>query len=537
MIGLYLRLSMADGDLGSDGKDESNSIENQRGLLYDFVLRRDDVNGEVKEYIDDGYSGTNFDRPAFKELMEDMKAGKIDTLITKDLSRLGRNYIDVGDYMEQIFPLLGVRYIAINSNYDSNEYIGNTVGLEMSVMNLVNALYSKDLSKKVKSAYRAKWKTGHSTSGRPPFGYIRDPEDKSQWLIEPVAAEIVKRIFRMAAEGSSGKDIVNALNADHILTPGQYREKYGFMKRVNRKVSDDEWMWEYRMVWKILKTYEYTGALIQGKVTNLAVGSKVIRKTSEQERIVYEGHHEPLVSRDEYYKALSIVNRRKQSGAINHDDYPLGPLVYCGNCGLLMDHPDTLERYFVCKHKSAAGAHSKCSDTRYPADKIEQLVRKSLRDQLLKMQQLSGELKEHREAAVSAGANIDKLRQKIKSLKSKKTMLYESYADGKLEKDDYLKQRDIVKDQLDILIEKENRWVSENEATVPLTTEADIYIRLARNLYSASEITRDITDSFIERITIHDEEHVEIKFKFADLIRDMTRVIEEQKTREEGSEC
>ena len=178
MIALYLRLSMADGDLGRDGKDESNSIEHQRAILRDYVRRKDDISGEIEEYIDDGYSGTNFNRPAFKNMLEDMKRGRINTVLTKDLSRLGRNYIEVGDYMDQIFPRLGVRYIAVNSNYDSNNYIGSTSGLDMSFMNLVNSLYSKDLSKKYRSAVETRWKNGKSTSGRTPLGYMRDPDNR-----------------------------------------------------------------------------------------------------------------------------------------------------------------------------------------------------------------------------------------------------------------------------------------------------------------------------------------------------------------------
>ena len=145
IIAFYLRLSLADGDLGKNNKDESNSIENQRLLLQSFVESMDELDGEIKEYIDDGYSGTNFNRPAFQEMIEDAKKGKIDVLLVKDLSRLGRDYIGVGDYLEQIFPIMGVRVIAINSQYDSNNYVGKTMGLEMSITNLVNTLYSRDL--------------------------------------------------------------------------------------------------------------------------------------------------------------------------------------------------------------------------------------------------------------------------------------------------------------------------------------------------------------------------------------------------------
>lgn len=143
-IAFYLRLSKSDGDLGKDEKDESNSIENQRKLLQTFVESMEDLGGTVREYIDDGYTGTNFKRPGFQQMVEDAKKGVIGTILVKDLSRLGRDYIGVGDYLEQIFPILGVRVIAVNSQYDSNQYVGSTMGLEMSITNLVNTLYSRD---------------------------------------------------------------------------------------------------------------------------------------------------------------------------------------------------------------------------------------------------------------------------------------------------------------------------------------------------------------------------------------------------------
>ena len=532
MIGLYLRLSSADGDLGTDGKDESNSIENQRAMLHDFVEHRDDMTDEVVEYIDDGYSGTNFDRPAFRELMEDMKSGKINVLITKDLSRLGRNYIEVGDYMEQIFPLLGVRYIAINSSYDSNDYIGNTIGLEMSVMNLVNTLYSKDLSKKVKSGVEAKWKSGKSTSSRPAFGYQRDPEDKLQWIIEPVAAAIVRRIFDMALEGSTSRDIVDALNADKVMTPGKYREQYGFVKRTNRKVKDEEWLWEYRMVWKILRTYEYTGALVQGKISLLTVGSKKTRTTSQDERIIYEGHHEAIVTHDEYEKARLVIRKQKHSGAINHDDYPLGPVLYCGNCGLRMHHPDTLDRYVVCKHKDAAGAHSKCTDTRYPTDKIDFCVRKSLRNQLLQMEQLADKMKRQSVRKVRTSETIKSIETKIKSLKADKTALYESFAEDRLDRAQYLKRRSQLQGKVEAMEREKEHLKDMTAISDNLSQEADQYMKLAKELYSTSELSAPVVDAFIERVTIYDAEHIDIKFKFGDLIK---QIIEESNRLEHES--
>ncbi len=255
VLAFYLRLSSADGDLASDNKDESNSIENQRMLLQTFVNSREDLSGDILEYIDDGYTGTNFDRPGFKRMIDDAKAGKISVILVKDLSRLGRDYISVGDYLEQVFPVLKIRFIAVNSNYDSNNYIGKTVGLEMGITNLVNTLYSRDLSKKEKSAKQTKWEQGISTIGRAPFGYRKDPEHKGRWLVDPVAGKYVRMIFDKALAGWNTKIIAEYLNENGIPTPGQYREQNNEGGAYFRKVKDGEWLWDTNMVWRILKRY------------------------------------------------------------------------------------------------------------------------------------------------------------------------------------------------------------------------------------------------------------------------------------------
>lgn len=215
--GLYLRLSIADGDLGKENKDESNSIDNQRSLLVSFITDREDMSDEYIEYVDDGYSGTNFDRPAFKKMIEDAKAGKIDTVIVKDFSRFGRDYIGVGDYLEQVFPLLGIRFISLNNNYDSKEYIGKTMGLDMAINNLVNNLYSKDISKKLKSALKVKWKNGKWTGSKPPFGYLKD-EEHGCWKIDPVAGKYVRMIFDKAMEGCNTSQICYYMNEQKVPT-------------------------------------------------------------------------------------------------------------------------------------------------------------------------------------------------------------------------------------------------------------------------------------------------------------------------------
>lgn len=162
-IAIYLRLSLADGDLKKGSKDESNSIENQRMLLHDYIGKQEDLFGEIVEYVDDGYTGTNFNRPAFQKMIVDLKQGDIKVIMVKDLSRLGRDYIGVGDYIEQIFPLMGVRFIAVNNSFDSMRLNNGTPGIEVAVSNLVNNMYSRDIAKKIRAALETNWKNGKAT--------------------------------------------------------------------------------------------------------------------------------------------------------------------------------------------------------------------------------------------------------------------------------------------------------------------------------------------------------------------------------------
>ena len=175
-VAIYLRLSMADGDLVEKNKKESNSIENQRLLLQDFILHDPELYGEVIEYVDDGYTGTNFDRPAFQQMITDAKSGLIQVVLVKDLSRLGRNYIEIGDYLDQIFPRLGVRVIAVCSRYDSNDHLGDVSGTDTAITNFINAMYSRDLSMRFKSSYKTRLKTGNIHASILPYGYKKDPD-------------------------------------------------------------------------------------------------------------------------------------------------------------------------------------------------------------------------------------------------------------------------------------------------------------------------------------------------------------------------
>lgn len=521
MIALYLRLSMSDGDLGKDQKDESNSIENQRILLLSFLESRDDIYGDVKEYVDDGYTGTNFDRPAFKQMIEDAKAGEIEIILVKDLSRLGRDYIGVGDYLEQIFPILGVRFIAVNSSYDSDEYIGRTMGLETSVMNLVNSFYSKDASKKLRTSLQTKWKQGITTTGRAPFGYFKDKQAEGGLRIDPVAARYVRFIFEKAAEGYGTSEIANLLNEREIPTPGYYRTLRNEKELGVRKVTDEEWLWDVQKVLTVLNNLTYTGSMVHGKTAPLHVGSKARRSMPKHKWFVVKDTHKAIVTEEEFEAAQAHLTKKSKEMGIRQDmGFSLRGKVVCGNCGLAMAYDYGIDPVVYCAHAISAGKKSKCSRIRYSAARIESTVFFALKQQITVMRSLLPQIKaEHEKNERELTAEQKRLEERINAWKAERIRQYEAYADGVIGQQDYLsKKRELMeriehcqkrKDEIEVLLGNGER----------LLHQADDVAKQSVGIESAEQMTRTLAEIFIDKVYIYDTSRIEVKFSFEDTIR------------------
>lgn len=518
--GLYLRLSIADGDLGKDNKDESNSIDNQRTLLVNFVQDRDDLSDEYIEYVDDGYSGTNFERPAFKRMIEDAKTGKIDTIIVKDFSRFGRDYIGVGDYLEQVLPILGIRFISLNNNYDSNDYLGKTMGMDMAIHNLVNNLYSKDISKKLKSALRVKWKNGQWTGGKPPFGYLRDKET-GEWLIDPVAGKYVRMVFDKAIEGCNTSQISYYMNEQKIPTPGRYNKENGLTHYgYNQKLPESEVLWNCEMVRAILGRYEYTGALVQGKRQSIAVGSKVTRKSKDKDVVITKDTHPAIVSEEEYEIAKATIAFMKKPDYRGARKFALKGKVRCGNCkrAMVLVESGSNDKMY-CPHKKTTGKFAKCSDEMFSVSIIEGHVWYALKRVLYILDAIQLELEEKT-------TNLDNVRRKkIKQLEAESNILkserirqYESYAEGVITKDKYL----LMKQQL---TDKINRNETEMERLTHLSVEESAYknkvasaIELLDGEMQHEKITQELVDATIDTVYVYDKKRIEVVFKFEDIL-------------------
>ena len=304
----YIRLSMEDLDLyDSDEKAESVSISNQRSFIRTFVDQKEEFKrAEVREFVDDGYSGTNFDRPAIKELLGLCRQGEIDCIIVKDLSRFGRNYLEVGDYLEQIFPFLGVRFISINDGFDSKDFSGQTGGIDIAFKNFIYEMYSRDLSDKVKSGVTTCMKRGEYYAGCIVYGYQKSSDGK-RMEIDREAAVTIRRIFQEMAEGKSAKVLATELNAEGVPTRLTYKQAKG--EQLNRHYKAD--IWNRNKIHSIVHNRVYQGDMVYRKAIRTKVGCNRKVRQPEESWIIIPDHHEGIVSQELFKRANDSIRKGK----------------------------------------------------------------------------------------------------------------------------------------------------------------------------------------------------------------------------------
>ena len=323
---MYIRLSMEDEDVSLNQKEESNSVSSQRKLLEAFIGNHSELKDtKVQEYCDDGFTGTKFERPGYMKLMEDVRADKISCIVVKDLSRLGRDYIEVGSLLEQILPLYQVRVIAVNDNYDSDNYDGSTGGMNVAFKNLIYMLYSRDLSNKVSSAMHTRILKGENISGQLRYGYVKDPNDKHKIIVDPEAAEVVKLIFELTAQGKRKTEVANYLNAHGIDTPSAYKKRKGsenFFHAVEVKS-----LWSTSSIRDILNDEVYLGKLIWNKTKKRIGSNNTSSYVPKDEWMVIENCHEPIITQELFDMAHANSKKyiRPKRGKRNYN-----PFYYCG---------------------------------------------------------------------------------------------------------------------------------------------------------------------------------------------------------------
>ena len=519
-IGIYLRLSLSDGDLSD--KKESNSIENQRMLIREFIESQDDLFGEITEYVDDGYTGTNFERPGFKKLIEDAKRGRIKVIIAKDLSRLGRNYIELGDYLEQIFPLIGVRVIAIGSNYDSKDHVGDVAGFDAAITNFINTMYSKDLSVKHKSLYKSFWARGYCPTLACPYGYIADPDRKGGWLIDEEAAKVIRDIFEWAAQGLRIRNIVEHLNAARIEVPGVYLSRV-YNRTCKWKASEDERIWDYYKVRSIIKSIEYTGDHYAHKYESNLFNTNKSINVPRSEWILIKDHHPGIVSHDVFELAQKIINKKEWVDKREPAVFALRSRIRCGNCRLMMTYDDERSR-LTCGHRKTSGKRSMCPSCSYPYADIERSVFAALKKYLLDLKMLEYII------TTNVGGHKDKCEKSVKYYESKIDILkaerirqYEGYAQGLIPAQEYLKKKNALTseiNELQAVLDKDKRELSEDYEALSLIHDG---CEAAEIIKDDTELTRKMVETFVKNVYVHDIKRIEVVYVTEDIITKVIR--------------
>ena len=534
VIGKYIRLSQSDRDLmKKENKTESESISHQRDLIQRYINSRADLKEcEVREFFDDGYMGKNFSRPGFERLLEQIKKGEVSCVIVKDFSRFGRDYIELGDYLERIFPFMGVRFISVNDGYDSDDYKGTTGGLDVVLKNIVYDFYSKDLSVKVTTAKRAKMKRGEYIGGHVPYGLLKDPKDKHKLIIDPESAPIVKEIFDAAISGKRLVDIARMLNEKGYETPSRYfRRKHPDKKNFSN--TSKLACWNAYNVRSILQQEMYYGAVAGHKREIIGVGSKHSASVPKDEQIIVEGKHPGIVTKEEFQAAQKIFRKRGATKRIVEKDYPLWRKVKCGACGRAMMFKSKIirgvdYRYFYCVHAYERTGEGGCSKEFMREDTLNDIVWESVKSLLTSAADTKKKIKKKQEKTVKGNAKmvmrLSELQKEKTSYEAERFTNMDQFMAGNLDQDVYQSRRAELTQKVEAL-QKEISNLEEklHEAEIIRDDGTQVALDAVERFSGATELDQKIVEALIEKVVVYDPEHVEIRWKFSDDVMEILK--------------
>jgi len=512
---LYIRLSQEDDNIG-----ESNSVINQRDLLTDFAMKHPDLSkGKILYFIDDGHSGTNFDRPAVKDMLEQVRKGNINCIVVKDFSRFGRNYIEVGGYLEQVFPFLGVRFLSVNDFFDSDDNKGCSAGLEVGFKTLIHDLYSRDLSVKSKSGKLAKTKKGEHVHRTAPFGYIKSNTVKNAWEIDGPAAETIRRIYSMALNGLKMTEIAKTLNSEDLPSPLKHRINNNTSNSVIWRTVDDIPLWRSANVTRILKDERYTGKNIVGKTSKGKYGTPKTILLPQSEWIIAPDAHESIISQETFDKVQAIFSPYKQRTRNNANHNIFAGKLFCAHCRHALRRYPGLNTKYVCGASIELGNNC-LSDTIYEAD-VAEAVLAALKVELAlaytakKQTDSYNKLLFGEREKLSAG--IKKLSADLLRFKNSKESLFEEYSDGKLLKEQFILKKLDISDRVEKTKSEMARLSNELDRRVQNTQHSERYEKLSP-FEKATVLTPEMM-ALVDGIYVYSAVHIEIKFAFSDTRR------------------
>ena len=508
---LYERLSRDD-----EMQGESNSITNQKKYLEDYAVQHGF--GNIQHFSDDGYSGTNLNRPAFNSLLTEIEAGRVGTVIVKDMSRFGRNYLQVGFYTEMMFPKKNVRFIAVNNGVDSANPADNDF---TPFLNIMNEWYAKDTSKKIKAVFKAKMRDGKRVSGAVPYGYYRKPEDKQTLYVDEVSASVVRRIFQLACDGMGATAIADTLSEDKILIPSAYARQ-NHPEDCQCTNYHDPYTWNATTVGYILNRREYLGHTVLGKTTRDNFKTKRKRIANEDELLVFYNTHEAIIDQETYDKAQRMRKRVSPRRNSEKPAHRLSGLLYCADCGSRLAYinskPKDGKIYDSNQAFRCSRYHNKyhsCTGHYIKASTIEMLIYQATKRVSQYVLKDEKEFVEQLKAQYELQCEKDNTDDKKELLEAKRRMmdlddlikgLYENFTLGRLPE----RQFNRLMTEYDTEQSSLEQRISELEtATERISTKAvqiDKFVRLVKKYRDFEELTTPMLNDFIEKVVIHEAE-------------------------------
>ena len=533
-VGVYVRLSVLD-----NNKKDSDTLENQKNIILDYIKDKEEFN-LFEIYEDNNFSGVNFNRNGFERLLEDVKQGKVNCIIVKDLSRFGRNYIECGNYLEKIFPFIDIRFIAINDGYDSNNENSSEI-LLMHLKNIVNEVYAKDISKKVRSAFKEKRKNGDFIGGRAGYGYLKDPNNKNKLIINKETAPIVKYIFDLRLKAYSYRKIAVKLNDKNILSPYAYLYKIGILKYEKFKTSK----WTVSTVRKILYDQIYIGNMVKGKTrSNLSKNEKQ-KAVPENEWIIVPNTHKPIIDKEVFNKVNEInenakniyLENNKAKLIKNKTENIFKGLIKCGTCNKNLTRREkgrknkkkgiSIFRYFECRY------YNNCNFKSINENLLKEVVFEEVKKQIKIAIKLENIINKNNKIITLEENSLNNLIENIEieicKIKSFYKVIYEDYTTGLLDEENYLFTKNSYLEK-----EKELNKTKEGLINKLLNLKTNLsnenkYLKEFLKFKNSKILTKDLLTRLIKEIAVYEDKTIQITFNYIDeynmLLNEMEKVL------------
>ncbi|MDD3139936.1 MAG: recombinase family protein [Lachnospiraceae bacterium] len=526
--GLYARLSCE-----SEGNRERGTIETQIQLCRRYVECQEDISVQ-KEYFDISETGTNFDRAGFEEMINDVKNGVINCIIVKDLSRLGRNYIEAGNYVERVFPFYGIRFIAVTDNYDS---LKTNEPILLGVTNIFNEMYVQDLAKKIRSGYHAAWNEGICVAGALPYGYKKDPEDVHKIVIDTEVSENVKLIFDMMLQDKSYGEIARYLNEKGIPCPKAYKKK-------KLGIENPTEIWRDRSIRHIIMNMRYTGDDVHNQHFTSKIGEKVQRPNDESEWIIRPNNHEAIVSR-EIFEAVTRIRKdryEKSKTKLNPGMYSAKNMnffkgkIFCKECGSPMycSRQNLAVRYFC-----GAKTYRKECKPKYVRDTIinDEVLRvihthiNIYTDNIQMIRRLNGKKENCLQFEVFS-KEVRRLQRELDKITAIKNDLYEDYVARLVDAEQYLKiKADNEEKESKLKAALEEMLVEKNKVSVNYKTD-ESWDALINSIRDKRMLTKQMVDALVSKVVVHKNFNIEVELVYDDMLKDLVTYAKEREARD-----